>query len=73
MSRYMCPREVVIDNISEFKRYLIHLLENIPIKPVSITVNNPQANYSVEQVWHLVYNVIVTTYPSNKYFDYLGP
>ena len=69
----MCPHEVVIDNRSEFKIYYIPLLKNISIKTVSITVNNPQANYSVEEVWHVVYNVIVTNYPSNKYFDYLGP
>ena len=48
--RYLCPRQVVFDNIPEFKRYFTHFLKDFDIKPFLMIIKNPQANSPVERV-----------------------
>ena len=50
----------MFDNISEFKQDFTPLLKYLNIKPVLIPINNPQANYPVEQVHREILNVLIT-------------
>ena len=48
-------------------------LKDLDIKPILISVNNPQANTMVEQIHQVILNIIVTEDPDNKVFDYIYP
>ena len=71
--RYIHPRNVVFDNGFEFKPDFTPLLKYLYIKPVLLTIKNPQAIALVEQVHQVILNMIVTKYFDNKYFNYIDP
>ena len=73
LCRYPCPRKVVFDNRSEFKRDFTPLLKDFDIKPVLTSVKNPQANAPVERVHQVILNMLVTKDLDNKVFDYIDP
>ena len=50
LCRYLRPRKVVFENISEFKRDFSPLLRDFNMKPVLTSVKNPQSNAPVELV-----------------------
>ena len=68
--RYPRPRKVVFDNIYELKRDFITFLKEFDIKPVLMSVKNPQANALVERVHQVILNMLVTKDLDNKVFDY---
>ena len=49
------------------------MLNYFDIKPVLITIKNPQANALVERLRQVILIIIVTKYLSNKVFDYIDP
>ena len=49
----------MFDNGSEFKRYFTPLLKDFDIKPILMSVNNPQANAIVERVHQVILNMLV--------------
>ena len=67
------PRKAVLDNGSEFKRYLTTLLKGFNIKPVLTLIQNPQAKAPVERVHQLILDMLVTKYLDNKVFNYIYP
>ena len=69
LCRYPHPHKVVFDNGSEFKRDFTPLLKDFNIKPVLISVKNPQSNAMVEQVHQVILNMLVIKYLDNKVFD----
>ena len=70
LCRYPCPRKVVFDNGSEFKRDFTTLLKDPNIKSVLTSVKKPQSNSPVEQVHQVILNVLYTKDLDNKVFDY---
>ena len=73
LCRYLCPRKVVFDNISEFKQDFNPLLKYLNIKPVLTSINNPQANSPVERVHKVILNMLITKVLDNKVFDHIYP
>ena len=71
LSRYPCPRKVMFENGSEFKRDFTLLLKYFGIKSVVMTIKNFQANAPVEQLHQVISNVLVTKYLDNKVFDHI--
>ena len=71
--RYPGPRKVVFDNGSEFKRYFTTFLKDFDIKPVLMSVNNPQANAPVERLHPVILNMLPTKYLDNNFVDYIYP
>ena len=69
LCRYLHPLKVMFDNVSEFKQYFTPLLKDFRIKPVLISVKNPQANAMVEQVHQVILNMLVIKYLDNKVLD----
>ena len=50
----------MFDKRSEFKQDFNPLLKYLNIKPVLTSINNPQANYPVEQVHREILNILIT-------------
>ena len=71
LCRYLCPRKVVVDNISEFKQDFNTLLKYLDIKPVLTSINNPQAKSPVERVHKVILNMLITKVLDNKVFDHI--
>ena len=69
----MCPRKVVFDNSSKFKRDFTPFLKYFDIKPVLTSVNNPQSNAPVERLHQVIINMLVTKNIYNKVFEYIYP
>ena len=69
LCRYPHPRKVLFDNRSEFKRDFTPLLKDFNMKPVLISVKNPQANSMVERFHQVILNMLVIKYIDNKVFD----
>ena len=63
----------MFDKINKVKREFTPLLKDLDIKPVLITIKNPQANALVERLRQVILNIIFTKYLSNKVFDYIYP
>ena len=57
--RYPHTLKVVFDNGSEFKRDVTPFLKDFDIKPVLMSINNPQANTMVDQVHRVILNMLV--------------
>ena len=71
--RYPHPRNVVFDNVYEFKRDFTTLLNDLNLKHVLTTIKTPQANTPVERVHQVILNLLVTKYIYNKVFDHIYP
>ena len=69
----MCPRKVVFDKSSDFKRDFTPFLKDFDIKPVLTSINNPQSNAPVERLHQVIINMLVTKNIYNKVFDYIYP
>ena len=69
--RYLCPQKVMFDKISGFKQDFTPWLKGFDIKLVCIIIKNPQAKSLVEQVYQVLYNILVTKYVDNKLFYYI--
>ena len=69
LCRYPRQRRVVLDNGSDFKLDLTPLLNYFDIKPVLLSVKNPQSNALVEQVHQVILNMIVTKYFDKKFLS----
>ena len=63
----------MFDNGSEFKRDSTPLLNELYIKPVLTSVNNPQDNAPDERVHQVILNMLVTKDLDNKVFEYINP
>ena len=63
----------MFDNGSEFKRDSTPLLNELYIKPVLTSVNNPQDNAPDERVHQVILNMLVTKDFDNKVFEYTNP
>ena len=59
-SRYPRPVDVVFDNGSEFKLYLLRLLDTFGVTKKPTTVKNPQANGILERVHQTLGNMLRT-------------
>ena len=71
--RYPCPRKVVFDKSSEFKRDFTPLIKDFDIKSVLTLVKKPQSNNLVELLHQVILNMLVTKYIDKKGFDYIDP
>ena len=60
----------MFENGSEFERDLIPFLEDLCIKSVLTTIKNPQDNSTVERLYQVIFNMLVTKDIDNKVFDY---
>ena len=69
LCRYLHTLKVLFDNGSEFKRDFNPLLKDFGIKPVLMSVKNPQANSLVERFYQVILNMLVIKYLDNKVFD----
>ena len=58
-------------NRYEFKQDVTPLLKDRGVNPVLMTIKNPQSNVLVEQVHHIILNMLVTKDLANKVFDYI--
>ena len=58
-------------NRYEFKQDVTPLLKDRGVNPVLMTIKNPQSNVLVEQVHHIILNMLVTKDLANKLFDYI--
>ena len=63
----------MFDNRYVFKQEFNPLLNYFNIKPVITTINNPQANTTVEWTQQVILNTLVTKYLDNNVFDYIDP
>ena len=63
----------MFDNGSEFKQYFTPLLKYFDIKPVLMTIKNPQANSPLEGDNQVILHMIVTKDLAKKVFDYIDP
>ena len=70
---YPLPRKVLFDNGSDFKWDFTPLLKDFDIKPILMSVKNPQDNAPVEQVQQLILNIFVTKDIDNKVFYCIDP
>ena len=57
---YPCPRKVVFDNGSEFKRGFTPFLKDSNIKPVLTSIKKPQDNTLMKRVHQVILNMLVT-------------
>ena len=71
--RYLCPHEVVLDNIYYFKRDFITLLNYFSITPICTSIKNPQSNAPVEHIQQVIYKIIFTKELDIKVYDYIEP
>ena len=69
LCRYPHPRKVMFYNGSECKQDFTPLLKEFNIKPVLISVKNPQANTMLNRVHQLILNMLVIKYLDKKVFD----
>ena len=63
LSRYPRPRKFMLDNGSEFKLDVTTLIKDYNIKPVLMTIKNPQYHASVERVHQVIFNMPDTKDP----------
>ena len=49
------------------------MLNYFGIKPVLISIKNPQANATVEQLHQVILNMLVTKDLDKKFFEYIDP
>ena len=63
----------MFDNGYEFKRGFKPLLKDFYIKPILMTIKNPQANDIVERLHQLILNMLVTKDLANKVFIDIDP
>ena len=73
LARYLCPKKVVFDNGSKFKKDFVSLLKDWPIKPKCTTINNPQSNSPVERFHQVLRHMFVTKNLHKQIFDYIDP
>ena len=71
LSRYLHSKKFVLENRSEFKWDFTPLSKDFDIKPVLITIKNPQDNAPVKWVHQVMLNMIVTKDLANKFFEYI--
>ena len=68
---YPRSRKFVFDNGSEFKLYFTPVLKDYDLKPVYMTLKNPQDNDLVERVHQVIYYMLINKDIDNKLFDYI--
>ena len=68
---YPRSRKFVFDNGSEFKLYFTPVLKDYDLKPVYMTLKNPQDNDLVERVHQVIYYMLIHKDIDNKLFDYI--
>jgi hypothetical protein len=68
LCHYPRPTRCVFDHGTEFNsNEFLEMLDSYRIKPVKITVRNPQANSILEQVHHVIGNALRTLDPSEDW------
>ena len=70
---YLRPRNGLFDNGYEFKRDFTPFLKDFDIKPVLMSVKNPQSKNPVEKVHKVILNMLVIKDLDKKVFDYIDP
>ena len=69
LSRYLRPRKVIFDNVSEFKKDFSPLLMYFSIKPTHTTIKNSQTNRILEGVHQILGNMLRTNNLQKYDFD----
>ena len=67
--QYPCPRKVLYDNGSEFKKSFQPLLKDFTIKPTCTLVKNPQSNAILECIHQVVGSMLKTNNLAATEFD----
>ena len=68
---YPCPCKGVFDNGYEFKQEFTPFLKDLDIKPVIVTIKNPQDKSPAERVHQVILNIISIKDLDNKVFKYI--
>ena len=68
-----CPKKVLYDNGSEFKRNFQPSLEDFGIKPTCTSVKNPQSNAILERIHQVMGNMLKTKNLQEREFDVVDP
>ena len=58
LSRYPCPKRIIFDNGTEFKKDFQYIFNDYGIKPHPTTIKNPQANSILERVHKVLANML---------------
>ena len=58
LTRYPHPKNIIFDNVNEFKSAFIQLCKEYSIKPRITTAYNPQVNSTIERVHQVLGNML---------------
>ena len=71
-ARYPKPFRVVFNDGPEYKRDFIPLFRDFNIKPFCTTVEKPQANVPIKQVYKVINNIIFTKDIKTRSFEHIN-